>query len=271
MKNQSQHKTTIDPEEVANFSAIAEEWWDENGAFKPLHKLNPTRLKYIRAQICEHYGKAPQSIDALKGLSVLDIGCGGGLVAEPMARTGAIVTGIDASEENIAIAESHAKSSGITKKQLSYKATSAEDLLPSTKKRYDVVTALEIVEHVADLSLFIETAAKLVKPGGLIIFSTLNRTPRSFALGIVAAEYILRWVPRGTHSWNKFVRPSELSRHLREQNLSAEDITGLVYNPLHDTFSMDKKDLAVNYFLTATKPKDKKGASTKAKTKSRDK
>lgn len=265
MANQSQTKTTIDPEEIANFSAQAEEWWDENGAFKPLHKLNPVRLQYIRTQICQHFEKDALSCDALKDISLLDIGCGGGLVAEPLARTGAVVTGIDASEENIKTAQAHAKASGIAKKNLTYKAISAEELHSSSKKRYDVVTASEIVEHVADLDLFIASAAGLLKPGGLLIVSTLNRTPKSFALGIVAAEYILRWVPRGTHSWKKFVRPSELARGFRANNLTAEDLTGLVYNPLNDQFSLHDKDIAVNYFMTAIKHKDTKRASKQKK------
>ncbi len=253
MTNQAKNKTTVDPEEIAQFSAQADLWWDESGPFKPLHKLNPARLTYIRQQICTHFDHDDEATNSLKGLDILDIGCGGGLVTEPISRMGAKVTGIDASEKNIMIASLHAEKMGIKKTALSYKFTSAEDLLAKSKKKYDVVLALEIVEHVSDVAFFIETCSKLIKPNGLIIFSTLNRTPRSFALGIVAAEYILRWLPKGTHSWKKFLRPSELAEHAEKSNLAPQDITGLVYNPLSDSFSLSKKDIAVNYFMTATK------------------
>jgi 2-polyprenyl-6-hydroxyphenyl methylase/3-demethylubiquinone-9 3-methyltransferase len=260
MTNHAGQRTSVDPEEVASFGAQAHSWWDENGPFKPLHKLSPLRLQYIRSQICAHFTRDPASLDALKALDILDIGCGGGLVSEPLARAGAIVTGIDAAEENIAIAREHAAETGFSPKQLSYQAVTAEALLKTEKKRYDVVLALEIVEHVADLPFFVETAAKLVKPGGIIVFSTLNRTPRSFALGIVAAEYLLRWVPRGTHQWKKFVRPSELAGHLRAAGFSATDITGMSYNPLEDRFALNPRDIAVNYFLTAAAPQNNKNS-----------
>ncbi len=267
MTNHAGQRTSVDPEEVASFGAQAHSWWDENGPFKPLHKLSPLRLQYIRSQICAHFTRDPASLDALKALDILDIGCGGGLVSEPLARAGAIVTGIDAAEENIAIAREHAAKTGFSPKQLSYQAVTAEALLKTGKKRYDVVLALEIVEHVADLPFFVETAAKLVKPGGLIVFSTLNRTPRSFALGIVAAEYLLRWVPRGTHQWKKFVRPSELAGHLRAAGFSATDITGMSYNPLEDRFALNPRDIAVNYFLTAAAPQNSKDTKRAAKRK----
>lgn len=258
MSNHTGQQTSVDPEEVASFGAQAHEWWDENGAFKPLHKLSPVRLHYIRTQLCAHFSRDPAALDALKGLTVLDIGCGGGLVSEPLARAGATVTGIDAAAENIGVAAEHAAASGLKKTQLSYQTVTAEDLLKKSKARYDAVLALEIVEHVADVPFFVETAAKLVKPGGLVIFSTLNRTPRSFALGIVAAEYILRWVPRGTHQWKKFLRPSELAGHLRKADFSVEDVTGISYNPLEDRFSLNPRDLAVNYFLTAAAKQNRK-------------
>lgn len=268
MTNHAGERTTVDPEEVASFGAQAHDWWNENGAFKPLHKLSPVRLQYIRSQICAYYGRDAASLNALRDLNILDIGCGGGLVSEPLARAGAAVTGIDAAKENIAAAQEHAAASGLKKAQLTYQAVTAEDLLKKSKTRYDVVLALEIVEHVADLPFFVETAAKLVKPGGLIIFSTLNRTPRSFLLGIVAAEYLLRWVPRGTHQWKKFLRPSELAGHLRAAGFSVEDVTGMSYNPLQDRFSLNPRDLTVNYFLTAVSKNNgnKKRAASRKKT-----
>ncbi len=253
MTNHARKKTTVDPEEVAAFGAQASEWWNPDGAFKPLHKLGPVRLQYLRTQICDHFCRNPRTLEALKDIEILDIGCGGGLVSEPLARAGAKMTGIDAAEENIKIATAHALDSGMPRNNPSYRHITAEDLLAKSKKRYDAVLALEIVEHVADVPLFVETAAKLVKPDGILIFSTLNRTARSFALGIVAAEYLLGWLPRGTHSWKKFVRPSELARDLRRQGFIPCDMTGLVYDPLSDRFSLHKRDFSVNYFLTAKK------------------
>jgi len=263
MTNHTKQRTSVDPEEVASFGAQAHAWWDENGPFKPLHKLSPLRLQYIRTQLCTHFDRDTASLDALSGLNILDIGCGGGLVTEPLARAGATVTGIDAAAENIAIAAEHAAASDLNKTQLSYQHITAEDLLKTGKKRYDAVLALEIVEHVADLPFFVETATKLVKPGGVIIFSTLNRTLRSLALGIVAAEYILRWVPRGTHQWKKFVRPSELAKYLRIEGFTAADVTGVTYSPLEDRFALNPRDIAVNYFLTATPQNNKNSKDTK--------
>jgi 2-polyprenyl-6-hydroxyphenyl methylase/3-demethylubiquinone-9 3-methyltransferase len=234
---------SVDEAEIQNFSKDSSHWWDENGPFKPLHKLNPTRLQYIKAQICKAYNRDEQGLKALKDLSILDIGCGGGLVCEPLSRLGAEVSGIDADANAIAVAQEHAAQMGL---DIDYKNAAAEDL----DKQYDVVLALEIIEHVADIPSFVASCVKLCKPGGLLIFSTLNRTPKSFALGIVAAEYILRWVPQGTHSWKKFVKPSELARELRKHNVNAKDVTGVAYDPLHDSFSLSKTDVAVNYFLS---------------------
>jgi len=258
---------SVERKEIEHFSRDAPRWWDESGPFAPLHRLNPVRLDYIKGQICGHFKRDVQSFTPFKGLSVLDIGCGGGLVCEPMARLGANVCGIDADDVAIEVAGEHAEVSGL---EIDYQCTTAENILlaPSPHggegrgaasvegeggKKYDVVLALEIVEHVSNLEEFVKACAALVKPGGMIIFSTLNRTPKSFALGIVAAEYILRWVPRGTHSWQKFVKPSELARAARRSGLTPDDITGLIYNPVQSSFSLSKNDVDVNYFMRASK------------------
>jgi 2-polyprenyl-6-hydroxyphenyl methylase/3-demethylubiquinone-9 3-methyltransferase len=235
-------QATINPSEIDHFAKDSMNWWDENGAFAPLHKLNPARLSYLKSQITAHFG-------SVKGLNILDIGCGGGLVCEPLTRLGAHMTGIDGDAQAIDIATSHAKGNQL---DIKYLCGDAQSLIQS-KKRYDVVLGLEVIEHVNDPDIFIDMMTQLVKPNGLLILSTLNRTPKSYALGIVMAEYVLRWVPRGTHSWQKFVKPSELSRMLRRRNWDAHDITGLIYNPLSDSFSLSPSDVDVNYFLTARK------------------
>lgn len=217
---------------------------------KPLHRLNPARMGYLKQQICSHFGRDETSFTPFKGLHMADIGCGGGLVTEPLCRLGAEVTGVDAGRENISVARQHAKQQGLN---INYVATTAEKLAAEGKK-FDVVTALEIVEHVAAPQLFISECCRLVKKNGLLIFSTLNRTPKSFALGIVAAEYILRWVPAGTHDWKKFLKPSELARPLEQARFEVTNISGLVYNPLNRQFSISTTDIDVNYFLTATRP-----------------
>lgn len=241
--------STIDEKDLQQFEQLGEKWWDESGPMKPLHRLNPTRLDYIRRSACAHFGRDAEKMGALSGLSVLDIGCGGGLVAEPLARMGLAVTGADAGAENIRIAQAHAKTE---KLKIDYQATTAEALADSGKQ-YDIVTALEIVEHVADVPLFLSACAALVKPGGLLVVSTLNRTAKSFALGIVAAEYILRWLPAGTHDWKKFLKPSEVAAPLVAAGLQLTDVRGLVYHPLSDTFALSADDLDVNYFVTAVK------------------
>jgi 2-polyprenyl-6-hydroxyphenyl methylase/3-demethylubiquinone-9 3-methyltransferase len=240
---------TVDKQEIQNFSKDSGSWWDENGPFRPLHRLNPVRLSYVKEQICDHYDRDIKSFNSYEGLEILDVGCGGGLVCEPMARLGANITGIDADETAIEVAQNHAKDFDL---QIDYQAGTT-DKLAEGGKQFDVVTALEIVEHVADLDHFVKDLARLCKPGGLVIISTLNRTPKSFALGIVAAEYILRWVPQGTHNWKKFVRPSELTRLLRQNGLKPQNISGMAFNPFKNEFYLDRRDTAVNYFMSSIK------------------
>lgn len=246
--------STIDDAEVARFSAIADEWWDERGKFAPLHRLNPTRIAYLRDRIIHHFAAETlahgESATPLANLSLIDIGCGGGLIAEPMARLGATVTGIDASPTNINVADLHAKAGGVN---VAYRATTAEQLALEGAQ-FDVVLALEIIEHVADIDLFYDAITALVRPGGLIILSTLNRTAKSYAMGIIGAEYVLRWVPRGTHTWAKFVRPSEMAQALTRRGFAVADTTGLVFSPRSWSFSLNPKDLDVNYLMAATKP-----------------
>lgn len=238
--------STVLKTEIEKFSKDASHWWDESGPFKPLHRLNPARMSYIRGQIGGHYGLGEIDLKPFKDLSILDVGCGGGLASEPLARLGGNVTGIDADPVAIEVAKSHAKFSGLN---IAYENKAAEEL----KTKFDVVLALEIIEHVNDPAAFVQTISKLVKPGGLVIFSTLNRTPKSFALGIVAAEYILGLVPRGTHQWKKFIRPSELAKFVRDSRLQPQNVTGLVFNPLNGEFELSRDNMAVNYFMVAKK------------------
>ncbi len=238
--------STILKTEIEKFSKDAGHWWDENGPFKPLHRLNPTRMGYIRSQICKHYDLSTTDLKPFRGLSVLDVGCGGGLVCEPLARLGADVTGIDADGVAIEVAKEHAAQSGL---KISYANKAAENL----KEKFDVVLALEIIEHVQDPAEFVKTIAKLVKPGGMVIFSTLNRTPKSYAFGIVAAEYILNIVPRGTHRWKSFVKPSELAKFCTRAGLTPKDISGMIFSPLSNDFKISKNDMGVNYLLSASK------------------
>ncbi|NNU17167.1 bifunctional 2-polyprenyl-6-hydroxyphenol methylase/3-demethylubiquinol 3-O-methyltransferase UbiG [Parvularcula sp. ZS-1/3] len=242
--------TTIDPEEVEKFEKIAQEWWDPLGKFKPLHKFNPVRLGLIRDQLCEHFGRDRFAKKPLEGLRLLDIGCGGGLVSEPMARLGASVTGIDAAEGNVKTARVHAEQS---KLDIDYRATSAEDLLASGEEPFDVVLNLEVVEHVADIGLFLGTSAKLLKPGGMMGMATLNRTLKAAATAVFAAEYVLRWLPIGTHDPRKFVKPSEAKRHLTDAGLKIVAERGLTYLPLLDSWRVGE-DMSVNYMLFAEKP-----------------
>jgi len=240
--------TTLDRDEVARFAKLAGEWWDANGPFKPLHRINPVRLTYIRDQLCRKFGQDKAAAASLAGLSVLDIGCGGGLVAEPLARLGAEVTGIDPAPENIETAKAHAEGARL---DIIYRATTAEALAASGA-RFDAVLLLEVIEHVPDVPLFLKSVAPLVKPGGLMVLSTLNRTLKAYALAIIGAELILRWLPLGTHNWNRFVTPDELRGALRGVGLTPTDVTGMVYNPLADEWRL-ARDTDVNYFATATR------------------
>ncbi len=241
--------TTIDDAEVARFSAIADEWWDERGKFAPLHKLNPIRIGYLRDQLIRHFSGSGASATPLNNLSLVDIGCGGGLISEPMARLGATVTGVDASPTNISVASLHAKNAGVN---VAYRATTAEQLAIEGKQ-FDVVLALEIIEHVSDVNLFYDAISALVKPGGVLILSTLNRTAKSYALGIIGAEHVLRWLPKGTHTWSKFIKPSEMASAMRARGFQVADITGITFSPLTWSFALNAKDLDVNYLMVATK------------------
>ncbi|MAM33625.1 MAG: bifunctional 3-demethylubiquinol 3-O-methyltransferase/2-polyprenyl-6-hydroxyphenol methylase [Micavibrio sp.] len=238
--------STVDRKEIIHFKKDSQKWWDEKGPFAPLHKLNPVRLEFIFGEIDKHFNLAPSSSHRYKDLNVLDIGCGGGLVAEPFARLGAKVTGCDADDEAIEVARQHAQNQNLG---ITYENKAVEDL-PSSSK-YDVITALEIIEHVKDPELFLESCIGRLSPGGILFVSTLNRTKKSYLLGKVAAEYILNWVPKGTHDWNKFFKPSEIAKILRTYGLSTNSINGIIYNPLRNKFELSSKDLNVNYIISA--------------------
>lgn len=261
--------STARASEIEKFSKDAASWWDPDGPFAPLHRLNPARLSYLKQQICAHYGREMTDLRAFEGLRLLDIGCGGGLVCEPLARLGGAVTGIDADPVAIEVAKKHAEEMGL---KISYSNETTDTLLSSSRRKpgsstqqekdpglrrgdalWDVVLALEIIEHVAAPAQFVKDCARLVKPGGLVIFSTLNRTMKSYALGIIAAEHILRWVPRGTHEWRAFLRPSELSAMARQAGLTPQNISGLIYNPLKGDFEISQTDIDVNYFMNCKK------------------
>jgi 2-polyprenyl-6-hydroxyphenyl methylase/3-demethylubiquinone-9 3-methyltransferase len=239
-------ESTVDATEVARFSALAAEWWDARGKMAVLHRLNPVRLGFIKEAACRHFSRNDKQLDVLTGLRLLDIGCGGGILSEPLARLGARVLGADPSQTNIEAAKLHAAAASIA---VDYRATTAE-ALADEDERFDVVLAMEVVEHVADLALFIGRCAKMVGPGGLMITATLNRTLKSFALAILGAEYVLRWLPRGTHRWDKFVTPNELEAALEGQGLRVIDETGIVYNLLADRWEISS-DTAVNYITVA--------------------
>lgn len=243
--------TSVDADEVARFSAIAAEWWDPKGKFRPLHQINPVRLAFIRDHVCARLGRDPRGARSFAGLRLLDVGCGGGLLCEPMARLGAKVTGIDPSEENIRIASVHAAEQGL---DIDYRATTAEDLA-AAGERFDIVLNMEVIEHVADPAAFMTTCAGLVAPGGLMFVATLNRTLKSFALAIVGAEYVLRWLPRGTHQWNKFITPEELRAMIEAGGLAVKDTSGVIYNPLADEW-LASADIDVNYMMMAMRPQD---------------
>jgi 2-polyprenyl-6-hydroxyphenyl methylase/3-demethylubiquinone-9 3-methyltransferase len=239
---------TIDDSEVAQFSRLADEWWDARGPMAMLHKFNPVRLAYVRDHVTTHFGRDPKRLDSLAGLRVLDIGCGGGILSEPLARLGASVVGADPAERNIAAAQRHAAQSGL---DIDYRATTAE-ALAQAGEAFDVVLAMEVVEHVADVGLFVDLGAAMVKPGGLMFAATLNRTLKSFALAIVGAEYVLRWLPRGTHRWDKFVTPKELEIALERAGLRQMAQTGVIYNLIADRWQLSS-DMDVNYMVVAEK------------------
>ena len=240
---------TVDPAEVAKFEAMAAEWWDPAGKFKPLHMLNPCRLDYIVTQICAEFGRDRSDPTPFAGLRLLDIGCGGGLLSEPMARLGAEVVGADAAARNIPVARLHAEQSGLT---IDYRHTTAE-AMAAAGERFDVVLNMEVVEHVADPQGFTTTCQELLKPGGLMICSTLNRTPKSFAMAIVGAEWVMRWLPKGTHEWSKFITPDELYGLIRTAGLDPVDRQGMVFNPLGWSWSLSPRDLSVNYVTASVK------------------
>jgi 2-polyprenyl-6-hydroxyphenyl methylase/3-demethylubiquinone-9 3-methyltransferase len=243
-------ETSVDAGEVAKFEAMAAEWWDPNGKFKPLHMLNPCRLDYITAQIAAEFGRDLSSDQPFAGLRLLDIGCGGGLLAEPMARLGADVVGVDAAARNIPVAQTHAAQSGL---EIDYRHGSAENLA-AAGERFDVVLNMEVVEHVADPLSYLTTCQQLLKPGGLMVCSTINRNAKSFAMAIVGAEYVMRWLPRGTHEWRKFITPDELYGYLDRAGLRPVDRKGFVFNPVSWSWAISPRDLSVNYVTSSTKP-----------------
>jgi 2-polyprenyl-6-hydroxyphenyl methylase/3-demethylubiquinone-9 3-methyltransferase len=245
---QSRRNSTVDAGEVERFSALSQEWWNPQGKMGVLHKFNPVRLGYIKEAACRHFERDGKRLDALAGLRILDIGCGGGILSEPLARLGANVVGADPAEANIEAARLHAEETGVS---VDYRATTAE-ALADAGERFDVVLAMEVVEHVADIGLFVRRCAEMVKPGGLMIAATLNRTLKSFALAIVGAEYVLRWLPRGTHRWDKFVTPNELEAALERHGLSVTDETGVIYNLIADRWQLSS-DMDVNYMVVAEK------------------
>lgn len=242
-------ESTVDAAEVAKFEAMAAEWWDPNGKFKPLHMLNPCRLDYITQQIAAEFGRDLTTPEPFKGLRLLDIGCGGGLLSEPMARLGAAVVGADAAERNIPVARVHAEQSGL---EIDYRHTTAE-ALAAAGEQFDVVLNMEVVEHVADPLAYLTACRQLLRPGGLHLCSTINRNPKSFAMAIVGAEIIMRWLPKGTHDWKKFITPDELFDLLRQSGVDPVDRKGFVFNPIAWTWSISDRDLSVNYVTASVK------------------
>lgn len=241
---------TLDPEEVERFSRLAAQWWDPTGKFRPLHQIGPPRLSFIRDHAVEHFQRDLRALKPLSGLTALDIGCGGGLIAEPLARMGAAVTGIDPAERNIAIAKGHAEPQGL---QINYRAVRVEDLV-ARGETFDLVTCLEVIEHVPDVPAFIDQCARVVRPGGIIFFSTINRNLKAWALAIVGAEYVLRWLPKGTHQYERLVTPEEMTAACTAAGLTVPRLEGMTYNPLRDTWSRHPTDTGVNYLAVSTKP-----------------
>ncbi len=241
---------TVDAGEIAKFEAMAAEWWDPEGKFRPLHMLNPVRLEYITRQIAAEFGRDRSAERPFAGLRLLDIGCGGGLLSEPMARLGAEVVGADAAGGNIPVARLHAEQSGL---EIDYRHTTAE-ALAEAGEAFDVVLNMEVVEHVADPAAYLAACQALLRPGGLMICSTLNRTARSYALAILGAEMVMRWLPRGTHEWAKFITPDELYELIRKAGLHPVDRKGFVFNPVSWAWRLSETDLGVNYVTASTKP-----------------
>ena len=241
--------STIDPAEVAKFEAMAAEWWNPDGKFKPLHMLNPCRLDYITTQIAAEYDRDLATAKSLAGLRILDIGCGGGLLSEPMARLGAEVVGADAAPRNIAVARLHAEQAGLT---IDYRHTTAEDMAAAGEV-FDVILNMEVVEHVSDPPAFLSACQRLLKPGGLMICSTLNRNPKSYLFAIIGAEQVMRWLPKGTHDWNKFITPDDLYDLIRKAGLDPVDRKGMVFNPLAWSWRLSARDLSVNYVTASVK------------------
>ena len=244
-----QAASSIDPAEVARFSAIAAEWWDPKGKFAALHRFNPVRLTFIRDQALARFGRDPGARRPFEGLRLLDIGCGGGLLSEPMARLGFAVTGVDASERNIGTARAHADEAGL---DIDYRATTAEALLAEGEAPFDLVLNMEVIEHVADPGGYLRDCAGLLAPSGLMVLATLNRTLKALALAKVGAEYVLRWVPAGTHDWRRFLKPEEVAGFLEGEPVSVEGPFGVVYDPLRGRWSLSG-DADVNYMMTVTR------------------
>jgi len=243
-------QTTVDPAEIAKFEAMAAEWWDVNGKFKPLHMLNPCRLDYITRQIAAEFSRDLAQDAPFEGLRILDIGCGGGLLCEPMARLGATIVGADAAERNIPVAKVHAEQAGL---DIDYRFTTAE-AMAEAGEQFDVVLNMEVVEHVADPLAYLTACQQLLKPGGLQVCSTLNRNPKSYLVAIIGAEHIMRWLPKGTHEWSKFITPDELFELLSASGMTPVDRKGFVFSPVSWSWSISEKDLSVNYVTASTKP-----------------
>lgn len=241
-------QSTLDPQEVQRFSRLAAEWWDPLGKFRPLHQIGPPRLSFIRDAAVRHFNRDPKSFAPLAGLSVLDIGCGGGLVSEPLCRMGGTVTGIDPAARNIEIAKGHATPQGLI---IDYRPDTVE-MVRASGQQFDIVACLEVIEHVPDPAAFANECAAVLKPGGLAVFSTLNRNLKSWALAIVGAEYVLGWLPRGTHQWDRFITPDELASYVQAAGLSDATFAGISYSPLQDVWSLSS-DTSVNYLMSVTK------------------
>ena len=243
---------SVNPDEIAHFSSMAETWWDPNGPFKPLHQLNPTRLAFIKDQICRNFNLDATADKPFSSLRILDIGCGGGLLCEPMARLGATIVGADAAHKNIKTASLHAQQMGL---DIDYRFTTAEELSEQGEK-FDVILNMEVIEHVADISSFLDACHKMLKDDGCMTLSTLNRTLKSWAMAIAGAEYILRWLPKGTHDWHKFLKPSEVCELAAASGFDIESLKGMVYNPIKSRWSLDDHDFSVNYVALVVKSKN---------------